>query len=55
MPFQSPIYKCVNPSAFVQDFSPIIYHRYQLSFTTVFFSGMHPAYLTRDCGFQGDP
>ena len=42
-------YKCVNLSAFIQDFSLIIYHRYQL------FSWMHVGYLTRDCVFQGDP
>ena len=27
--------KCVNLSAFIKNFSPIIYHRYQLSITTV--------------------
>ena len=28
-------YECVNLSSIVQDFSPIIYYRSQLSFTTV--------------------
>ena len=30
-------YECVNLSSIVQDFSPIIYHRSQLSFTTMSF------------------
>ena len=31
-------YECVNLSSIVQDFSPIIYYRSQLSFTTTSFS-----------------
>ena len=31
-------YECVNLSSIVQDFSPVIYYRSQLSFTTIFFS-----------------
>ena len=30
-------YECVNLSSIVQDFSPFIYYRSQLSFTTIYF------------------
>ena len=36
MLFQKSSIMC-QPVAFIQDFSAVIYHRYQLSFTTVFF------------------